>query len=303
LRSKKILILKKILFALLFLPFFANSQDRHHEIGVFGGTANYYGDLNPEFFGKNGYSPVGGIMYKYFVNPRFGYRFGAKFAELTAADSLSYIAHQRQRNLDFTTNLFELHGAFELNFLNIDPDRTNIKYHRWSPYIFGGISTFYANPYTNDLNNTKVYLRPLSTEGQGLPQYTDRRNYNLINFAAPFGGGLKVLVGRKVLISTEIGIRYAFTDYLDDVSKSYVDYDVLFAEKGQQSVDLSWRTDELRGKLANEKKDFPKFGYKRGDENPNDFYWFAGLGVNIYFDSFGNIWPNRQQRCPRPNRN
>jgi hypothetical protein len=259
-------------------------------MGIFGGTGNYYGDLQTELFPTNSYAPVGGLLYKYFVNPRVGFRFGVSYTELTAADSLSKVAANQLRNLNFTTNLFELHSAVEINLLKVDP-----MHRRFSPYVFGGLSVFYYNPYTGDNNNEKLYLRPLSTEGQGLPAYTDRKSYNLVNFAVPMGAGMKVLIGKKVLVTTEIGFRFATTDYLDDVSKSFVNMDSLYKYKGKQSVDFSFRRDELKGW----EKGYPNYGYQRGDKRNYDMFWFAGLGVTLYFESFGNLWPYGPTKCPK----
>ncbi len=283
--------MKRILYIILLLPILASAQEgKHHEMGIFGGTSNYFGDLQPEMFPNNSYAPVGGLLYKYFFNPRVGIRFGASYTELTAADSLSKIASNRLRNLNFTTNLFELHGGLELNLLPVD-----IFKRKFSPYIFGGVSVFHFNPYTGDLNNEKIYLKPLSTEGQGLLAYTDRKPYNLVNVAMPLGGGFKVMVGKKVLVSAEIGFRFTATDYLDDVSKSFVNMDTLFEAKGQQSVDLSFRRKELEGW----EKDYPNYGFKRGDTRSYDMYWFGGIGLTLYFDSFGNLWPYGPTKCAK----
>ncbi|MCX8470909.1 MAG: DUF6089 family protein [Chitinophagaceae bacterium] len=284
--------MKKLIILLLCIPCFSFAQEKHHEMGIFGGTSNYFGDLQPKLFPNNSYAPVGGLLYKYFVNPRVGFRFGASYTELTAADSLSEIATNRLRNLNFTTNLFEFHSAVEVNLLKVDP-----MYRRFSPYIFGGVSVFYFNPYTGDANDEKVYLKPLATEGQGLPTYTDRKNYNLVNFAVPMGGGMKVLIGKKVLVSAEMGFRFTMTDYLDDVSKSFVNMDTLYAYKGRQSVDLSFRRDEIKGW----ERDYPSYGYQRGDKRSYDMYWFGGIGVTLYFDSFGNLWPYGPSKCPKKN--
>jgi Domain of unknown function (DUF6089) len=290
---------RSLLVLLTILPILTFAQvGRHHEMGIFGGTANYFGDLKPDFFGDYSYTPVGGLQYKYSISPRASFRFGANFAEITSADSLSRIASQRQRNLDFTTNLFELHSGVEINLLKVDLD-----YYKFSPYIFGGLGVYYSNPFTGDLNDNKVYLKPLSTEGQGLPPYTDRKQYNLVNFSMPMGGGLKLLVGKKVMVTTELGVRLAFSDYLDDVSKSFANMDTLQFYKGKQAVDLSWRTDELYGKTLNEIRNYPNQGYRRGDNRSNDWYWFGGIGLAIYFDSFGNLWPNRQTQCSTKRQN
>jgi hypothetical protein len=228
-------------------------------------------------------------MYKFFASPRIGFRFGAAYTKLSAADSLSDISVKRARNLSFGTSLVEGHVGIEINLLGVDVDRS-----RFSPYVFGGISAFYFNPHTVNPAGERVYLRPLSTEGQGLSRYPDRKEYSLVNFAFPVGGGLKFFVGKTLMITTELGFRYCATDYLDDVSKSYVSIDTLQKFKGRQSADLSFRGDEVRGWDGN----YPDFRFQRGDSKANDWYWFGSLGVNIYFDAFGNVQEYLATKCP-----
>ncbi len=276
------------------MPMLAMAQERHHEMGIFAGTAAYYGDLQNEFFSRNGNSPVAGLNYKYFLNPRVGMRFGVNYTQLTAADSLAVSKIRQQRNLNFSTNLFEVSGGLELNLLPVD-----VTYRKVSPYIFASAALFYFNPYTTGLADEKVFLRPLRTEGQGLPPYSGRRMYNLVNFAVPLGGGFKFFVGKKVMLTTEFGVRFTTTDYIDDVSQTYVSMDTLYKYVGSQSVNLSYRQDEL----PKWDKNYPGFGFQRGDSRKYDLYWFAGVGVNIYFNSFGNLWPYSATRCPRSKKN
>ena len=106
-------------------------------------------------FPNYGYNPMGGIVYKYFMSPHLGLRVGATYTNLTAADSLSNIPNNVERNLSFTTHLFELHGALELNFFPIE-----VLKKKATPYVFGGISVFYFNPFANDPSGNKVFLRP-----------------------------------------------------------------------------------------------------------------------------------------------
>ncbi|MBK7689638.1 MAG: hypothetical protein IPK62_06000 [Bacteroidetes bacterium] len=281
--------MRKRLLILLLLPFVAVAQ-KHHEVGIFGGTSSYYGDLQQKLFPKEGYRAAGGLTYKYFMHPNVGLRFGATYASLYGADSTSEAPAIRNRNLNFQTNLFEVNGGLEVNMLPVDFDE-----FKFSPYLFAGLAVFYYNPYTIGTNDEKIYLRPLSTEGQGLRQYPSRKIYSLVNVGVPLGAGLKVMIGNTVLISTEIGFRYTATDYLDDVSKSYVNMDTLFRYKGKQSVDLSFRTDELPIWDEN----YPNDKFVRGDNMKKDWYWFAGINIAIYFESFGNIERYKKTRCPR----
>lgn len=287
--------MKRLILSLLLLAPALSYAQRHHEIGLMGGVSNYYGDLQDEkLFPDYNYHPVGGILYKYFVSPRLGVRFGAAYTRLGAADSLSQVSIKRARNLDFSTDLVEFHAGAEFNFLPVDVDRMKV-----SPYIFGGVALFYSNPYTQDLNGDKVFLRAMSTEGQGLPQYPDRKEYNLVNVAFPFGGGLKFFVGKTLMITTELGFRYCATDYLDDVSKSYVNLDTLAAMRGKLAADLSYRGDEIStwdGK-------YPDYRYQRGDSKNYDWYWFGGINIAVYFDAFGNLRDYWQTHCPYVFRN
>lgn len=261
----------------------------HHEFGLMAGVGNYYGDLQNKIFPNYGTRPMGGIVYKYFFNPRVGVRFGASYGSITAADSLSDVPAHRARNLSFSSNLFEVHGGLEINLLKVEMDDAKV-----SPYIFLGIAAFHFNPYTEAPNGQRVYLRALGTEGQNIPNYPDRKEYKTTNISFPVGGGMKFFIGQALFITTELGFRFTQTDYLDDVSKSYVNMDTLMAYRGPQAVELSYRTDELKSWDRN----YPDYKYQRGDNKANDLYWFGGLTVTVYLRSFGNVKRYWQAHCP-----
>jgi len=273
----------------MMLPVVSQAQ-KHHEVGLTVGVANYYGDLQDKIFPSYGYQPMMGISYKYFMNPHVGVRFGASYSTLTAADSLSDIKANRLRNLNFTSRLVEAHAGIEINLWPVDRVRSRI-----SPYLFAGIAVFYTNPYTTGLSGEKVYLKPLSTEGQGLPEYPDRKPYSNVNAAFPFGAGMKFLVNKTLVISGELGYRPTTTDYIDDVSKSYVDLDILTARKGAQAAQLSYRGNTAQGWDGN----YVDYKYKRGDSRSNDWYWFGNITIAIYLKAFGNTKDYWQTHCPR----
>ncbi len=277
-----------ILSLALLLPLLTQAQS-HHEIGLMVGVANYYGDLQDKVFDANTNRPMGGIQYKYFMNPHLGLRFGVNYTWLTAADSLSGSFVRQNRNLRFESKLFEVNGGIELNLLPIEADLMKV-----TPYVFAGIAIFHFNPYTDGPTGEKVYLRPLGTEGQEIPIYPDRKQYGLVNVSFPIGGGMKFFVGKTLMITTEVGFRYTNTDYLDDVSRSYVNLDTLQAYRGRQSVDLSYRGDEVKTWDGN----YPNYKFQRGDSKANDWYMFGGLSVCIYFRAFGNFNSYWQTHCP-----
>lgn len=281
--------MKRIILALaLFLPFCVQAQS-HHEIGITVGVSNYYGDLQPKFFASYGYQPMGGIVYKHFMSPHVGIRMGVSYTNLSAADSQTNIPVYQSRNLSFTTHLLEFHTALEINLLPIEANRRKV-----TPYIFGGISVFYFNPFAEDNAGNKVFLRPLSTEGEGLPMYPDRKAYSLVNMAFPFGGGMKFFIGKTIMLTGELGFRYTNTDYLDDVSKSYVNADTLQAYKGLVARSMAYRGNTVFGS----KYDNPEYGFQRGDSKSNDWYWFGNITCTIYFRAFGNPKEYLKTKCP-----
>ncbi|MBZ0100124.1 MAG: hypothetical protein K8F30_13660, partial [Taibaiella sp.] len=204
-------------------------------------------------------------------------------------DSLSGIQARVERNLSFRSNLLEFHGGFEFNLLPIEKDRV-----KFTPYAFLGIAVFRFNPYTYGSQGQRVFLRPLGTEGQNIPAYPDRKEYKLVSTSFPVGGGLKFFLGKTFMITPEIVFRYTNTDYLDDVSKSYVNMETLREYRGQEAVDYSFRTDELGSWDGN----YPDYRYQRGDSKSNDLYWFGNLTVTVYMDAVGNLRDYWQANCP-----
>lgn len=261
----------------------------HQEMGFAAGVANYYGDLQPNLFPGYGYKPMGGLVYKYFMDPHAGLRFGASYTNLTAADSLSNIPANKARNLSFATHLIEMNGALEVNLLPIDKSKRHA-----TPYIFGGISVFYFNPYAIDPQGDKVYLKPLSTEGEGLAMYPDSKPYSLVNVAFPIGGGFKWLIGNKIMLAAEVGFRYTNTDYLDDVSKTYVNLDTLQKYRGTIARQMSFRGNTAAGWNGS----YPNYGDQRGNNTSNDWYYFINITATVYFHSFHKTTDYIKTLCP-----
>ena len=124
------------------------------------------------------------------------------------------------RNLSFQNNITEWNLLAEYTFLG---------YHTKEIFSVSvcGIAVFHNNPYAYDTLGQKTYLRPLSTEGEGLPQYPGQKPYSQTQFSIPFGGGIKFRMSESVVLGWELGFRKTFTDYIDDVSTFYVDKTVL----------------------------------------------------------------------------
>ncbi|WP_423735430.1 DUF6089 family protein [Chitinophaga caseinilytica] len=248
---------------LLAAPFVSKSQDWH--IGGTAGISNYNGDLTEKRVDFTTTGPMIGLLVKRDVNRWLTLRGGFTFGLIKADDKNNSEASLKARNLSFRSPIWEGHLGAELNILDID-DRG------FTPYVFGGVALFSFYPTAKDSSGARVPLRRLSTEGQGLPQYPERGGqYALHQISIPFGVGFKYLLTDRFTIGLELGLRPTFTDYLDDVSTTYVDYNTLLAERGQTAVDWAWRGDEVHG------GSYPLDGAKRGSAKYKDWYTFTGI--------------------------
>jgi len=225
------------------------------------GGAEYNGDLAPKGFTIKNLRPGAGFNLKYDSGDLLNFRTGIFWTILSSDDKDNKEPLTAIRNLNFTSQLFEWNAALEFNIL--DPD-----IYTAFPYIFGGVGLFYFKPYSFDDNNEKVYLQPLSTEGQGLTDYPDRKKYSLLQFCMPFGAGYKWFTKKKNQVAIEIGYRLCFTDYIDDVSKTYVDLEILSTKVSPKAAEMSYRKQGSQ---------FTELGLPRGNPENKDLYYFGSL--------------------------
>jgi opacity protein-like surface antigen len=268
---RKTVFMKKTLTVLLLVLSQAGFAQWH--FGVFAGATNYIGDLNDKPYKRT--KPAVGLSLGYELSDRVMLRSGLTLGKVEGADQYSGTDFLKQnRNLSFQSGISEFSLLAELTAFNL----YNI---RWSPYAFAGVAVYHFNPYVKD-SGAKVFLRPLSTEGQGLTDYPDRKPYALTQFAIPFGGGIKYNINDNIRLGLEVGFRRLFTDYLDDVSGYYADEASLLSAKGPQAVRFSYRGGEVPGETQN----YPDVGYpvknaERGNPKTKDWYYFTGLHLTF----------------------
>lgn len=255
---------------LLCFPFTAAAQNWFAELSV--GGASYNGDITQKAVALNRVRPTVGINIKYNTNYLLNFRGGISYARLTADDRNNKDTGLQSRNLSFATDLFELHGAVEVNLM--DPEL----FYSY-PYVFAGVGLFYFNPYAFDKEGTKTFLRPLSTEGQGLPEYPGKKKYSQIQLCIPMGAGWKYRLKSGMELSYEIGYRLLFTDYLDDVSTDYPDLDVLRQRMGEKAAEMSYRRPYP----------FKENGEHRGNSKIKDSYLYSTLKLAINLDRFSKV--------------
>lgn len=195
-----------------------NSIVQEGEFGIGIGAAHYFGDLNPRLR-LNRPKIATSIFYRKNYGNYIALRVSGTFAQLGYSDMYNkYNYFMYHRNLSFNTNIWELAVQGDFNFFRFMPGE---KEYNFTPYITFGVGAFSYDPYAY-LNGQKIYLRPLGTEGQGSPLYPDRKPYGSMAICIPIGVGLKYSFNQRMNIGFEILYRFTTTDYIDDVSKTYV---------------------------------------------------------------------------------
>lgn len=281
-------------------------------IGFSLNALNYYGDLAPSpakistdlSFTKPGFA----VSFMHRFGPRYALQAQFMFATLKGSDNESASAsdlengiYRYQRNLSFRNQIKELSvvGIFDL----FENQSTYMSRAKWTPYAYIGLAVFLQDPEAiapaTDLQGNAlpeageyVSLQPLGTEGQyATLSPTDINSgiqpYSLVQIAIPFGLGARFRLNDALDLSAEIGFRYTFTDYLDDVSANYVDLTKLNSPLAQA---MSYRTNELNG--GNPTNPQPSgiagvnvqagygsehFDNKRGGKNANDMYMVTSI--------------------------
>lgn len=257
----------------------ARAQDSRYsysvdaEIGITAGVAHYYGDLNNRIRFNRPKAAFGVFFRKQFGNYTAA-RISGHFARLGYSDIYNKGAFEQARNLSFNTNIFEiaLHGDF--NFLQFIPTMSEFAF---TPYASIGIGVFSYNPYAY-LDGKKYFLRPLHTEGQTF--YNDRKPYGSMAICFPISFGMKYAITDKVNISAELGYRFTTSDYIDDVSTTYVGVDKFAAHGNDVAAKLQDRSYEVVNPPIGIE------GRQRGFSKQKDQYMIFEVGVSFNFINY-----------------
>ncbi len=248
------------------------------EFGVLLGGSNYLGDLNGQTVMLSQTHPSGGVIGRYNINERWAVKGYAGYGRISGADSLSSKAEDKTRNLSFQSDIFEVSAQFELNLISNKGGYHSTR--KVIPYLFSGLGIFNFNPKA-ELNGNWYELQPLGTEGQNTTQYNDRTKYALTQFSVPFGAGLKKRFGKHFTFGIEAGIRYTFTNYLDDIGSTYANNNVVDRSNGERAAQLA---DRSIGRIFVE-------GDPRSRKSMTDFYILGGITLTYRFLPKGQSCP------------
>ncbi len=288
---KKIYI--SIILIIFALPQLANAQRvrarwkaYRYEYMVGIGASNFLGELGgANQIGTHGFKDfelsstryVATVGLRYKVTPFLAAHAHFTYAEISGDDKLTTERFRHNRNLNFKSPIYELNLNFEASVLSqregglykLRGMRRTPSYEA-SAYLFAGIGVFHFNP-KGKYNGKWYELQPLGTEGQGISPA--RKKYSRTQVCIPIGFGIRYFFNRQWGVGLEYGIRKTFTDYIDDVSKTYYDNSAIVAANGEEAGHLA---DPSLGTETYQTTP----GEQRGDARYRDAYMFAVLSIH-----------------------
>ena len=207
---------------------------------------NYFGDLAPLnqaastdiSFTRPGF----GAALGYRFSPTMSFRGALSWGRIKGDDFTSdpqdeASAPRYARNLSFRNDIKELQAGFEYYIMPTSGGITTRA--RMNAYVFFGVAVFHHEPrgkvpqFDYQANNTSdelsqsgewVKLRPLGTEGQFLDG-SSVKPYSQFQLSIPIAIGVRMALPGPFDAGVEFGYRFLFTDYIDDVSGTYVNLD------------------------------------------------------------------------------
>jgi hypothetical protein len=242
---------------------------------------------------------------RYFILKRLAVQSALSYAWIRADDRLTTEPFRHNRNMQVLTPLAEWQCRIEYTVLTEKQGhRYNIKNVRGIignhviVDIFGGGALFFFYPMGRDSRpggTGKYYgLHSVGTEGENTTSlYPTKHPYNLFSFSIPLGIQLKWVINRKWSVSWELGMRQTFTDYIDDVSKAYVDPSLVAQYNKNKNVDAalaSYFADPSLGRANNIDPNAPGHpvpnknttlnGQQRGNNRNYDTYFLSFFTLN-----------------------
>ncbi len=284
--------MKKVLLFLITITLLSTASTdaqrwkrQRYELSIGAGVSNFLGELGgADQIGTNYFKDLewslsrvaiaAGLRYK--LSNYFALNSHLTYGRVTGDDKLTQEYFRNYRNLNFFSDIYEFNvnfeGAFQQEQIGHRYKLRKVRGARGYEiytYAFVGAGIFYFDPRTI-YQGQSLRLQPLGTEGQGL--IPSRNKYSLLQFVIPIGVGFKYTIDNTWGVGLEIGLRKTFTDYIDDVSTTYFDFEN-YPEADPLAAALSDRSNQSDPNVTAPQA-------QRGDPRDKDSYMFAIFSIN-----------------------
>lgn len=233
----------------------------------------------------------GRAAFGYYIGASWIYRSQINFGLVAGNDKLTQEPFRNNRNLHFQSIIVGFNQNLQWLFVrerggnryglkNIKGRKIGARAMSYGYYLTAGIGVFYYNPKARaNANSGLVALRPLHTEGQGLPG--GPKQYKTVSVDIPVGIGIRRAINRQWGAYMEFTQHYTFTDYIDDVSTVYYDNAAIEAAYGPTAAyladpSLSNYPESLGGSTVLNQS---AAGQQRGDVRDRDNFMFLTIGA------------------------
>ncbi|HEX4875465.1 MAG TPA: hypothetical protein VFV31_02265 [Chitinophagaceae bacterium] len=293
-----------------------SSPDGKIEIGIGVGPMIFLGDLGGSAgVGKTFIKDVDlpmtkiskGIYFNIYPTEWLGFRLAGNLGYLQGDDAQAPDKggdewFRKKRNLKFESKLSEAYFATEI-YPTVFFEQYDGLAGKFRPYGLGGVGVFHFNPkgefIESNGNKKMVELKPLRLEGQGMAEYPDRKEYSLTQLEIVMGGGFKYYLTDGMYVGFEILHRKTFTDYIDDVSTTYIDPALFNNYLRPEQIPVA-RQLMFRENIYNPSVSRVYTNEQRGDPKENDAF-FSGIlrfGWRLNGMNTPNGRAKRQLKCP-----
>lgn len=287
----------------------SNPNLRKWKTGIQAGPMLYFGDLSTQLKTIALARPGISVFGQYHFNEHLSLRVSILKGSVQGDDRMGNLSAEFwRRSLSFRSPITEVSVTGRIFFLE---EKRQVR-----PYFMMGLGLYRFNPKADlfqgdiDINNRYYFqengtilnaagqiiqkdqqyettLSDWKTEGADNSFIRYKSKYNKTQFNIPFGLGIKFSLSPRLDLAFETGIRYLFTDYLDDVSSRYSSPELIqqnFPDPQQQ---------ELAAYISNPSGTTHHF---RGNELSNDIYVFSSAGIEYRFGKI--IIPKTLQFAP-----
>ena len=259
-----------------------------HEVSFGIGTNTFLGELGgSNSIGSHSIKDMDFKATRFDFHGSYTYRFherwacGASlsFGMISGNDAFTGNDARNARNLSFRSPLLELSPLIYF-YPMVDDYSISRKIGQRGKavvkprlYLFTGVSGIWFNPRGKYTDGKWHSLQPLGTEGQGI--ISTRQKYSRIAVGIPCGIGADWPLTQEWLIGVNLQFTYTFTDYLDDVSTTYVDPNIFDNDIARYFSDPTKYSDKpFAGGGA---------GEQRGNSAAMDSYIFLSVKATYRF--------------------
>ena len=224
---------------------------------------------------------------RYRINHFVAVRLNLQYGILKGHDQYTSYPGRSFRNLGFRSPLVEWGGLVEFYFIPDEPKGHHKgKYKRTkggkgkviTGYIATGVAGCWFNPMGDHPDGNSYELVNLHTEGQGI--IAGRDVYALTSFVIPVNLGFRYKLNEAFTIDAELCYRKSFSDYMDDISMTYVDPAIFGGDQVSE-----YFSNPVPGTVGTEP------GQQRGDPTDPDGYMFLMFNVSWKFSTSNRSVP------------